>query len=251
MPQNLIIKKLTVLPQENGIDLLTLELLEHSESFKLAVNGQFTIQGRPVYLFQILQDSPSQSKLQFLAHTETTDYFEHNSSDTQTLQYHPPKTELASLNPAKNLLLLGEDSLQAGYFCPASAPLFQLARLRQEQKTRSGLNMALLASSEGFAFRIKPARFMVNIAAPEAIGSCSLLEDRDISNRLASGTGEIGTLHGKLRDLLKAWLTERPQNQEPWQVFLALANKKGQQQLLTFNGLQSNHDFQAVFDCLN
>ena len=238
-------------PQENDVELLSLDIELPETDSTIALNSQYSIGKTVLFLFQITTLSARQRRLQFFI--DRSDYLllSQEAIGQRILNVTAADNSQSSMlvDPEQNLLLLGVDRLTEQR-CFGSAPLFALAKQRQQQKSNPHLALSLLASEHAFGFRIKPARFMVHTNSPEAIGACSLLEDWQISNRLASKEGEIGAMEGTLSELLHSWLSQGLRNQQSWQVFLAGTNKKGQQQLLTFNYLRKETDFKAVFSLL-
>lgn len=90
----------------------------------------------------------------------------------------------------------------------AMAAVFDAAKRWQLAPKPKGSFMALLHASHHFPFRIKPARFMLQLdaSASYSIGAASLLEDWGIPNRLACSTGLPGCFDGSILELHQAWL---------------------------------------------
>lgn len=94
-------------------------------------------------------------------------------------------------------LLLGSDL--------GIAPLLYLGK-HYAQSNRLAPWVALLHASEDFPFAVKPARYLLPNSPAEAIGSCALLEDWHLPNRLASEQGRPGCYEGSLSALFAYWL---------------------------------------------
>ncbi|MCF6345860.1 MAG: hypothetical protein L3J00_05260 [Thiomicrorhabdus sp.] len=169
----------------------------------------------PLFLFQQNQ-TEQQTTLQLLS--------KHPLPNTQPnhLSVTPPKPShqqmVKTCQTATNVILLGSELHIAN--------LFYLAKIRSQQPNTQTL--ALLHSETNFPFKAKPALLMTPNLPPEAIGACTLLEDWNIPNRLASQQGFAGCFDGSLEALFDYWLTQknsRIQNEEPWQVILCAPNK--------------------------
>ncbi len=114
---------------------------------------------------------------------------------------------------ATHVILLGSEGHMAN--------LFYLAKLRSQQPNTQTL--ALLHSDTTFPFKAKPARLMTPNLPPEAIGACTLLEDWNTPNRLASQQGFAGCFEGTLETLFSDWLTQKNNNiqsNESWKVII-------------------------------
>lgn len=243
------VKSWQLQPQENEVVLLSLQLnAQNSEEF--AIHGQYTLQCDVNETLETIQlalfQTPSDNSLQFLVYENQISAIQNQTHLTHTLIYTAPETPLV-IDTNQNQLFIGIDSKTL----PAGAPVFALAKHTQNQKNSdlSNAYLALLNSEKGFGFRIKPARFMVELDAPEAIGACSLLEDWQIPNRLAVTQGLVGAMEGSISQLISSWtnayFSNNHQNSNPWQVWVFYGNKKGQQ-LLTFDRLQSLEDFKKL-----
>lgn len=133
-----------------------------------------------------------------------------------------------------NLLILGSGVELANLFCIAKQREL-VQGMRQEKATQTqdhskdqikGQTLALLHSSNGFPFVVKPARFLFPELPAEAIGASSLLEDWKINNRLASELDLPGCFEGSLAELLEHWIYAHKQTaaaQKNWQVIACLS----------------------------
>lgn len=233
--------------QENGFVLLSLcAAIKQPIGFDL--HGHYAVAVEscevPIFLFQAPTVTDTQLHLQALVHQSFWQNFSANLTPKNThffVTYQPAETSLPAFDQNQNQLFLSREN----NYLPAGSLVFALAKLWQTTKHKNAnlAGLALMHCKEGFAFRIKPARFMLPLNAQGAIGACPLLEDWKITNRLATDSGEVGTLDGSLADLIEAWLSIGFPNEHPWQVWLCQTNKKGQQELLTFANLQTVDDF--------
>ncbi|MDG6773780.1 hypothetical protein QCB45_05510 [Thiomicrorhabdus sp. ZW0627] len=177
--------------QPGGFWLLTLDLND-----SILPNGTtFYFDAYPEISLSLFQ--AQQGKLHLLSMKALPDDLQ-NQSEPLILVSENPEIEL----PIKNLtgtatLLLGSDL--------GIAPLFAQARQRT-RSTDEKPYLALLHATAGFPFVIKPAQFMLPELPAEAIGSCPLLEDWNIPNRLASDLGLPGCFDGSLEALFAEWL---------------------------------------------
>ncbi|MBN2646394.1 MAG: hypothetical protein JXR44_01255 [Thiotrichales bacterium] len=126
-------------------------------------------------------------------------------------------TKWSEPNPEQPLLLVAEGL--------KIAPILPLAKLRQKSQAST---LVLLHSDAGFAFAIKPARFLVNTAPPEAIGASALLEDWKIANRLSSQNFIAGCAQMTAVEMLGYWLQAQSAQigtaaLANWQVRLAVS----------------------------
>ena len=246
------VKSWQLQPQENEVVLLSVKLnAQGLEAF--AIHGQYALSFHvnerletiQLALFQI----SSENSLQFLVYENQISAIQNQTDLTLTLIYTAPEKPLV-IDTNQNQLFIGIDSKTL----PAGAPVFAIAKTLQNQKADStNRSLAFLSSERGFGFRIKPARFMVELDAPEAIGACSLLEDWQIPNRLAVTHGLVGAMDGSISELVASWTNayfrDKNQNSIPWQAWVFYANKKGQQ-LLTFDCLQTLEDFNNLLASL-
>lgn len=123
----------------------------------------------------------------------------------------------------KNQLILGSN-LQM-------ATAFYLVKNSQPQSTKN-YRLTLLHSSQSFPFMPKPAQQMVFGLPAEAIGSSSLLEDWQCTNRLASDLGLPGCYDGSITELLSHWIesqTNQVSEPEAWQIIACLSTDNYQQ----------------------
>ncbi|WP_130536705.1 hypothetical protein [Thiomicrorhabdus indica] len=244
-------------PQENGVALLELQLVQkHSEQF--AIHGRYSLQlnqptqqpAEPRSIDLALFQITSNHSLQFLVFEHQLSALQNQTNLTANLHYDSPEKGHLAFDSEQNQLLIGIDSQTL----PAGSPVFALAKqLRnQPRKNSSNAQLALLSSVNGFGFRIKPARFMVDLDAPEAIGACGLLEDWKIPNRLAVTNGLVGAMEGDIVALTSSWVKTffaHHTSSSPWQVWVFYGNKKGQQ-WLTFDGLQTREEFDKLLETL-
>lgn len=235
--------------QENGFVLLKLQGEIPPSVQTLALNALYDLQldnqVMPIALFQPPRLENGLFELQALSHLSGWQPFESllAQGNSHLSLICTDSQPLCEFDPSQNQLFLSTDS----YRLPAGGLIFALAKIWNAIQSSDTKTLALMHSVDGFAFRVKPAKFMLALDAQGAIGACPLLEDWQITNRLATTSGEVGTLEGSLGDLFTAWLktqhTSGFPNHKPWQVWLSFANKKGQQQLLTFTHLQTVEDF--------
>ena len=93
----------------------------------------------------------------------------------------------------KTYLLLAKDLKMAGVF-----------HLLKELRIQARF-IVLLHATESFPCIIKPAQIMFHNFPHEAIGSCPLLEDWKLVNRLCSSQGLPGCFDGDFNALFKVW----------------------------------------------
>lgn len=238
--------------QENGWGLLSLQLCGAAEALTIAGQYHLSLENNTLNLSLFQLPKNPNRPVQFVVNHNFWQTFcgEHALATVAKkcqLTHQPAKQDI-KIVPSQNQLLLGVDNLNIA----GSAPLFAVAKQLQAHPANTAV--ALLAAEHGFAFRIKPARYMLPLTSPEAIGACSLLEDWSIANRLATLNETVGALEGTMIDLLQSWLHSESTTvsaDEIWQVRLFWANKKGQQQLLTFTDLKSKSAFTQVIDYLS
>ena len=96
-------------------------------------------------------------------------------------------------NTNKTYLLLASDLDMAGAF-----------HLLKELKNNYQF-IVLFHATNNFPFIVKPAQIMFNQFPHEAIGSCPLLEDWKLVNRLCSDQGHAGCFDGNFDELFKIW----------------------------------------------
>lgn len=261
--QTLAINHWQIEPQENDFALLTLELnganvLTSFEFANYCLQSSSTEQTLPIYLFQAPHNAKNCATLtlRFLTHLQPWQTLQTNCTEF-VLRVEPLTNadKVFDFHLYQNQLFLSSEPA----FQPAGALLFALAKAWQmqrkanpEYKTNA---LALMHSEQGFGFRVKPAKFMIAIQGSGAIGACPLLEDWQIPNRLATTSGDVGTLDGNLAELLSRWLANQPETQPPWQVWLIRTQnrgaKKGLINLQTFSDLTTLQDFDAVFNALS
>jgi len=210
--------------QAGGFWLISLKLPVNEslpEAFDIGSTFWFDNLETPLYLFQQSR-SATGNQLQLLSKQAI---FANPVPDR--VHVHPAEnTQItAKVNSAPNLMLLGSHL--------SIATALYLAKHRSQKEaqdksllTNNGQTLALLHSEESFPFVVKPALFMTSHLPPEAIGTCSLLEDWHITNRLASSQGLPGCFDGELHEFFAYWIhsIER-QNSTPekWQVIACTA----------------------------
>lgn len=251
--QSYPIEKMDYQPQENQWGLLSLTLSAENLDFQLTGHFQLCCgqTSRALSLFQLA--TASNRPVQFIVHADEWRALNEAFDKVASLPQQKPPCQLCYqtattphfIDTTKRQLLIGVDQAQVA----TSAPLFALAK---HLKNDTPSPIALLAGEKGFAFRIKPARFLLPLSTASAIGACSLLEDWHIPNRLATRSGEAGSLEGNAATLLQSWI-ESQSHQDffgQWQVWVFFGNKKGQPQWLTFSDLPTPQDFSKVLQFL-
>jgi len=214
MNHSITIKNINQSAQSGNYWLISVELCEELDS---------------IDAFYYLDEAPQQAlslfdyqfpKLQLLSQTplpETllaADSLQLKSSDQSTVNL---QTEQATLLLASDL---------------GMGPLFYYAK---QIKSHPHKSLALLHSTEAFPFIVKPAQIMLEDFPDQAIGSCPLLEDWKIANRLASDLGLAGCFDGALVDLFDYWLSTESQRhlkdetRAHWQVLSFLPERCNQQ----------------------
>lgn len=197
--------------QTAGYWLISLTL---SSPFLFDVGTSFWLDSNPGPLHLFHQELQSDHvKLQLLSRVAV-------AKTIPPSQLHSRSPKSSTIIPiAGNLLILGSGL--------EMATLFYIAKQRQSSHT-AGQTLALLHSEQGFPFTVKPARFILPEMPAEAIGTCPLLEDWKIGNRLASELGLPGCFEGSLVDLLTQWIQHHNQQPETkpkkWQVIACLPN---------------------------
>ena len=101
--------------------------------------------------------------------------------------------EKEHLKKNKIYLLLASDLKMAAAF-----------HLLKELKNKHQF-IVILHATDSFPFIVKPAQIMFHNFPHEAIGSCPLLEDWKLVNRLCSSQGLPGCFDGDFTELLKVW----------------------------------------------
>lgn len=112
----------------------------------------------------------------------------------QTTLKLPQNTPSPSLDQDENTTWL----IQASDLKMATA--FHIAQRYPQQP-----KVIILHATESFPFPVKPAMIMFPEFPAEAIGSCPLLEDWDIPNRLCASEGLAGCFDGDLETLDQVW----------------------------------------------
>ncbi len=97
------------------------------------------------------------------------------------------------LSTEKTYLLLASDLNMASAF-------YLLKELRNKYKF-----IVILSATNNFPFIVKPAQFMFTGFPAHAIGSCPLLEDWKVVNRLCSNQGLPGCFDGDIAQLFIHW----------------------------------------------
>lgn len=191
MHQKLSVANIRQTQQPGGFWLLTLELEEPT-----SVPGVvFYFEDHAEISLTLFQTQSN--KLQLLSMKALPDEWLASTQTALLVSEEPTITLPIETRSDQATLLLGSDL--------GIAPLLMQARLKirtQDEKPY----LALLHATAGFPFVIKPAQYMLPELPPEAIGSCPLLEDWNIPNRLASDLGLPGCIDGGLEELFKIWL---------------------------------------------
>ena len=188
------IQTLKVDVQLNGFSLLTTSISE-----PLAVGSWFEFEGRSAYLFQWQMNNHTALWL------TASDW---QACLNQTLDVSIQSGLTDQPDWTDNQLWLASGL--------AMAWVFDAMKRWQVSDSSKGRRLALLHSSDGFAFQPKPARYLLTIE-PQAIGACTLLEDWGVPNRLASEAGLPGCLDGDLDALYQAWLAAGNEQSE-WRL---------------------------------
>ncbi|MBF6057808.1 hypothetical protein [Thiomicrorhabdus heinhorstiae] len=202
------------LPEWQSFNMLELRQSEQLNGyylieFKLAVNApfgwkvQFRLAADPQQQLALFKQQQQQNYLllQLLSDRPLNDI-----KVREILVKEPP--EIALPPNDTTLMMLGSG--------------LQMVRLFGVAKQRSSVDastLALLHSTDTFAFPVKPARFIFPNTPAAAIGACPLLEDWKVPNRLASDQGLPGCYDGNLPELLQTWLEYS--SVQDWQFILA------------------------------
>ena len=199
--------------QANGYWLIQFSLKEPLPFAQSLGQGFFlsSASQTELYLFQHAEHNPSQH-YQFLSNQPLPE--EILTRPGELISTNLTSITLADENQA--LLILGEDL--------AMANVFALAKQRTLVRTQAP-TIAMLASQTSYPFILKPARYLMPEMPPEAMGACTLLEDWQVQNRLASQLGLPGCFEGDISDLFLYWVEAMQQDVADgeatnWQVML-------------------------------
>ncbi len=140
--------------------------------------------------------SQTKNQASFLAKTEFINHHSTKSFNFETLK--PPPWCFLEKNQAffstnKTYLLLASDLYMAAAF-----------HLLKDLKDKYNF-VILLHATEEFPCIVKPAQIMFHQFPHEAIGSCPLLEDWKLVNRLCSNQGLAGCFDGDFKQLFNIW----------------------------------------------
>ncbi|GKT12593.1 MAG: dihydroorotate dehydrogenase electron transfer subunit [Thiomicrorhabdus sp.] len=232
-----LIEQFSQSEQVGGFWLINLKLPLTSELQNLFDIGcLFYFKGSPVPLILFQQTlSADHIQLQLLSQTPL-------STEQQPVQinYCLPAEANITLGTkllAPNMVILGSELAMASLFLLAKQRSDLIKISKASKESQNSQTIALLHSSSTFPFVVKPALFMAPDMPAEAIGCSTLLEDWQITNRLASDLGLAGCFEGQLIELLTCWmqqtaLTRTQAEAQPWHVITCIQDPYIQEQCL-------------------
>jgi len=179
--------------QANGYWLIMVKLEPHEPTTALPFGYEISVNNQSWVLF-----SQTGNKASFLSYSKCQNKanFELIYSHKTAFTYPPWalfNEKNTFFNPSKTYLLLASDLRMAGVF-----------HLLKELKGKSRF-IVLLHATDSFPCIVKPAQIMFHNFPHEAIGSCPLLEDWKLVNRLCSSQGLPGCFDGDFKELFKVW----------------------------------------------